>query len=440
VRAPLGRLLALALPALLALGGCATGSVPVVVEPHLAWEIPSDAPRSSAPRLGVAELQDSRSAAARVGARPPLELRFLGVERQGMERTGDDAFDLPVPEAVRDDVVATLARAGTFRSVELVAFDPRTASAWPAAGAPDYVLVGEIEEFAGSQWHSFVVTPFRVGFVRDRWGAPEGRVSIQFELWARGGRVWRGRVATRQESAQGGLGDAVLEALALNDEALAARLDRELRTRSRAPRLLEVRVLDGCSLGADGVRRLLTETSAIFTRESDVALIARPEPWSVPADARDLDALLDAARQVDPPAGGIVLALAPAEGARDFSLGTQRTGLAVPLGAHAVALCPEDGKASVLTAAHELAHLFGAVHVREPASIMNATADFDARFFDPLNRRILNELRERDFSRPLDPAESARLSAIYRGAERTPARVDPADLDSALRALDGRSP
>jgi hypothetical protein len=107
--------------------------------------------------------------------------------------------------------------------VEPVASDPRRRR--PGADAPDYVLLGELEEFAGSQCHSFLVTPFRVGFVRDRWGAPEGRVSVQFELFSRDGRVWRGRVATRQESAQGGLADAVLEALALNDEALAARLD-----------------------------------------------------------------------------------------------------------------------------------------------------------------------------------------------------------------------
>lgn len=436
MRAPGGRLLALAL---LALAACATGSAPVAVAPHLGWEIPSDA-ASAGPRLGVGVLRDARSPAAKLGGRPPLEFRSLGVAREGVERTRDDAFDVPVLEAVREDLIATLARAGTFRAVEPVAFDPRVASAWPAGAAPDYVLVGELEEFAGSQWHSFVVTPIRVGFVRDRWGAPEGRVSVRFELYARSGRVWRARVATRQESAQGGLADAVLEALALNDEALAGRLDAELRPRTRPPRLLEVRVLDGCALGADGVRRLVADTSAVLTREADITLIARPEPWIVPPDAPDLDALLDAARRADPPAGGVVLALAPGESARDFSLGTQRTGLAVPLGAHAVALCPEEGKASVLTAAHELAHLFGAIHVREPASVMNATADFDARFFDPLNRRILNELRERDFTRPLDSGESARLSAIYRAAERHPDEVDPADLDSALRALDGRSP
>lgn len=416
--------------ALLALAACAAGPATAPIDPHLTWAVTRDASHETRPRLGVGVIADLRPAASRAGVRPPLDVFFLGLEREGFERTGDDAFDGPVIQAVRDDLEATLARAGTFADVSAVAFDPRVSGAWPEDTAPDYVLVGELEEFTGSQWHSFRVTPFRVGFVRDRWGAPEGRVAGRFELWSRSGLVWQGRVATRQESTRGGLADAVLEALALNDEALAARLDAELRPGSREERLLEVRVLDACGLGADGVRLLIGRTSAVFTRELDVALVARPQGWTVPADARDLDGILDAARRVAPPPGGVVLALAPAQQVRDFTLATQRTGLADPLGRHAVALCPEEGQVSVLTATHELAHLFGAVHVREPMSIMNPTADFDARFFDPLNRRILRELRARDFDRPLDAAERARLAAIYREG----------DVDGALRNLDDRSP
>jgi hypothetical protein len=317
--------------------------------------------------------------------------------REGIERTGDDAFDGPVLEAVRADLLATLERSCTFSSVESLGFDPSDPRAWPGAGAPDYVLVGELEEFSGSRWHSFLLTPFRFGFVRDRWGAPKARVSVSFELWARTGRAWQARISTRRESTRDDLADAVLEALALNDETLASRLDFELRPRERPPRSLEVRVLDGCALGAEGVGKLIVETSEVFTREFDVALVALPEVFTAPADARDLDALLDAARRIEPPRGGVVLALVPAAQAHDASLVTQRTGLADPLGTHAVALCPTLGEASVLTAAHELAHLFGAVHVVESASIMNPTVEFDARFFDPTNRRILRAARKRRF-------------------------------------------
>jgi hypothetical protein len=409
--------------ALFALAACATGVEPISIAPHLTWRAPRDDGAADRPRLGVGALADARPSQVRVGSRPPLELFLLGVTREGVERTGDDSFDGAVPGAVRGDVIATLARSGTFTSVTETQIDPRVSGGWPSDLALDFVLIGELEEFSGSQWHSFQVTPFRVGLMRDRWGAPEGRVSARFELWSRTGRIWQGRVATRQESTRGGLADAVLEALALNDEVLATRLDAVLRPRTRASRLLEVRVLDACGLGADGVRRLIEQTSAVFAREFDVALVARPEPWTSPSGARNLDALLDAARRVQPPDGGVVLALAPAQQARDFSIGTQRTGLAVPLGAHAVALCPEDGEVSVLTTTHELAHLFGAVHVSEPMSIMNPTSDFDARFFDPLNRRILRELRERNFARPLDAAARARLAAIYREV----------DVDGALR-------
>jgi len=386
--------------ALAALAACATGPGPASIEPHLTWTIASDDGSAGRPRLGLGALTDARPASARVGRRPALELTWTGVVREGTLRSGDDAFDGPVLEAVRADLIATLERSGTFASVASVGFDPSDPRAWPETGAPDYVLVALLEEFSGSQWHSFLVTPFRVGFVRDVRGAPKTRVSASFELWTRTGRAWQGRVSTRRESTQEDLADALLEALALNDERLAARLDVELRPRERSPRLLEVRVLDGCGLGADGVRRLAAKTSEIFTREFDLALVARPEPWSVPGDASDLDALLEAAQGVAPPDGGVVLALAPASHARDASLVTQRTGLAVPLGTHAVALCPSMGEASVLTAAHELAHLFGAVHVEEPASIMSETVEFDARFFDPENRRILRKSRDRDFRRP----------------------------------------
>lgn len=384
----------------IALAACACATVPASIEPHLTWPVERAGAGDPRPRLGVGAFGDARPASARAGQRPPLELGWLGFSREGIERTGDDAFDGPVLEAARADLLATLARSGTFAAVSSVAFDPRAPSDWPQAGAPDYVLTGALEEFAGSQWRSFLLTPFRVGFLRDRYGAPRARVSASFELWTRAGRVWQETVTTLLESDREDLADAVLEALALNDEKLALRLDRSLRPRTPPPRRLEVRVLDACALGPEGVRRLVAETSEVFERECEVELVARPETWSLPADATDLEELLVAAALVEPPPGGVVLALAPAGQLRDFDLATERTGLAVPLGRHAVAVCPEQGEASVLTASHELAHLFGAVHVDDRASIMSPTADFDARFFDPENRRILRAQRERVFADP----------------------------------------
>jgi hypothetical protein len=96
-------------------------------------------------------------------------------------------------------------------------------------------------------------------------------------------------VTTLLESDREDLADAVLEALALNDEKLAMRLDRSLRPRTRPPRRLEVRVLDACALGTEGVRRLVAETSEVFERECEVELVALPEPGR-PVGATDLDA------------------------------------------------------------------------------------------------------------------------------------------------------
>jgi hypothetical protein len=429
--------LALLAAAALALSGCA-GAGTRAFEPHVAWPVSDDAGWATAPRLGVTAFGDERVGTLRRAYRPSLRLHWFELERQGVERTGDASFDRPVADAVRADVIATLQRAGTFAAVTPVAFDPRDPEAWLQPGAPPLVLTGEIEVFEGHQWRSFSVSPVQVGFVRERWGPAEGRVSLRVELWSKSERLFEARISTHHDSPEGDAADAAVEALALAAEKLALRLDARIRApRAQPPRRLELRVLDGCELGDARVRRLVAETSAIFEREAGIVLEATREPWGARPRAGDLDALLAAAQLVAPPPDGVVLGLAPAEQVSELALGSVRTGLSVPLGAHAVALCAGEDEASVLTAAHELAHLFGAVHVRDPASIMHATADFDARFFDPLNRRILRALRGRDFARPLDAADAARLSAIYRGVEASDELVDSRDVDGALSALEG---
>jgi hypothetical protein len=434
------RRLAPFLAAALALSGCASAG-PAAFEPHLAWPVSDDAGWATAPALGVTAFADERPEELRAPYRPELHMRRLGVEREGVERTGDADFARPVAEGVRADVIATLQRAGTFASVTPVDFDPRDPAAWPEHGAPPLVLTGAIEVFEGRQWRSFSVSPLQIGFVRERWGPAEGRVSLKIELWSKAERVWQARVSTRHDSADGSADAAALDALALDAEKLALRLDARLRgRRALPPRKLEVRVLDGCDLGDARVRRLIADTSAIFEREAGVVLVATREEWPQRTHGVSLDALLEEARRFAPPPGGVVLGLAPAQQVQELALRSVRTGLAVPLGAHAVALCTGEDQASVLTASHELAHLFGAVHVRDRASVMAATADFDARLFDPLNRRILRSLRGRDFARPLDAQESAQLAAIYRDAQQTSGLAEPADLRSALRALEGAEP
>jgi hypothetical protein len=425
-----------ALALLFLCAACAATDGPIASDPHLRWAVPAEAAPPGSPTLGVGAIRDARPELFRGGDEPPLEVRFLSVVREGMVTTGDDSFDRPLADATRADVLATLARSGSFASVTEVGFDPRDPSAWPAFVGPDAVLVGELEELSGSQWRSFLVTPFKIGFVRDRWGEPEGRFTARFELWTRTGRSWRGRVRTRADGVDGGAADAALDALARGSELLAARLAAALRPPARPVRAVPLLVLDGCGLGPSAAQRPVDEASAVFLREADLRFEPVYQTWAVPEAARDLDSLLRAARDVAPPRDGAVLAFAT-EQAPQRRLGFAKTGLAEPLGAHVVALCTDEGAPSALTVTHELAHLFGAVHVRERASIMSPTADFQATFFDPLNRRIVRELRLREFGAPLDARTSARLRAIYRALESAPDVVDPADLAAALGALDG---
>jgi hypothetical protein len=423
------------LGAAVALAGCATTPAPLAFEPHLGWDGSDDAAWATAPALGVAPLADERPVELRGGWRPALHYHALGVERAGVERTGDADFDRSVADGVRGELVATLARASVFRSVRAVDFDPRDPAAWPE-DSPPLVLTGTIEQFEGRQWHSFAVSPLRIGLVTESWGPSQGRVSLRIELYARGERIFETRVSTRHDAASGDAPEAVLVALALDAEKIALRLDARLRAeRPLPPRALAVHVLDGCELGDAHSAQLVRDTSAIFEREAGIVLVGSRETWSDRPAGASLDELLEAAARVTPPPGGVVLALAPAQQTHELGLGSVRTGLSQPLGAHAVALCSAPDEVSVLTAAHELAHLFGAVHVRDAFSVMHSTSDFDARFFDPLNRRIVRSQRTRDFTRPLDPARSAQLAAIYREAEGSD-QVDPNELDGALRALD----
>ncbi|HXX48813.1 MAG TPA: hypothetical protein VEN47_11320 [Myxococcota bacterium] len=419
---------------------CASPSAPLEGAPHLSWPVSDDAGWATAPSLGVGRFVDERPEELRSGYRPELHFRALGLAREGTELTADADYDRPVAEAVRGDLLATLRRAGTFAEVGLVSFDPRDPSAWPELGAPALVLIGAIETFEGRQWHSFEMTPFRVGFVSERWGPAQGRVALRVELWSKTERLLELRVATRHESAGGESAEAALQALALTSEKLALRLDTRLRApRAEPPRRLDVRVLDGCELGDARVSRLIGETSAIYEREAGIVLVESNELWLDRPRGTSLDSLLEEVRRFAPPPGGIVLALAPEEQVHESGLTSVRTGLSVPDGAHAVALCSGQDEVSVLTAAHELAHLFGAVHVRDAASIMHSTADFDARFFDPLNRQILRAMRSRDFARPLRSDEAARLAALYHSAQAADL-VDRRDLDSALHALDAPQP
>ena len=67
---------------------------------------------------------DARSRVDRLGSQPPLRLRWYGVTRQGLNRTGDEAFLGDVARAVRDDAIVTLAHTEAFSLVRAVDVDP----------------------------------------------------------------------------------------------------------------------------------------------------------------------------------------------------------------------------------------------------------------------------------------------------------------------------
>jgi len=61
--------------------------------------------------------------------------------------------------------------------------------------------------------------------------------------------------------------------------------------------------------------------------------------------------------------------------------------------------------------------------------------EFDARFFDSLNRRILRATRERPWGEPLPENIRRRVRAIYTAAARFPECCEPESLEAARAAL-----
>jgi hypothetical protein len=244
------------------------------------------------------------------------------------------------------------------------------------------------------------------------------------------GLVFEDRIETLHRSSARTPARAALDAVARSNERLADRLFVRLTPENaRARRTVSVRVADRCGLGRDRVEHLLRETSGVFEREAGVRLQAL---WvsSGGSPVRDLDSALAEACAQEPAPEGALLSLVPLERPDP----KMRFGLSVPLGEHAVVACDERGDVKVTTLAHELGHLFGAVHVSNRSSVMNPVAEFDGRFFDPLNRRILQAGWNRPFGAPLPRAIRKDLHAVYSAALRLDVGIDTKEV-AALRAV-----
>ncbi len=419
---------------------CASTQAPLPILPHLTWATPVERD-PSLPSIGLARFEDTRPIEVRNGSSPGIQFGWFSIRREGDHRTGDAAFAGDLVMGLRRDARETLVRSGDFSDVQTVEFDPLALDEAELAHALssaqlDYALSATLDEFAGVQYQSFSMTPMRVGWIRNRFGPASGRVSVSYRLYDKKGIVWSERINTDHESPDATIVQAALDSMAITNEALAQAVHTLVAAqRPRSMRVIPVRVLDGCDLGRKRAARLIAEVSRVFSREAD--LLFRPEYqiWDPPDAPWHPAPLLDALTQIDPSEGGFVVGLARFGKGQTPGLPDDRYGLSRSFGRHAIARC-ESRKVEPLTVIHEFGHLMGAVHVSDRASVMHPKAVFDARFFDPLNRRILLAIRDREIGRPLSREVINRLGAIYRAASRFPDKVEPRGLELTLNALE----
>ena len=425
-----GRARRLALVLALAPGACAHPADRAALGPHLVAGIPADVP-AGRPRLGVGRFVDARPRSDRIGRRPVLRVRWYGLVRRGERQTGDASFGADLEEGLRSDAAATLARSGAFSEVRLVEARDADASSVAAAQDLDFVLTMRIEELVGIQQEDLLVSFVPIRGFRNRLSDPIGMVRLRYRLHPVRGPLLEDQIETVHRGGGRSPSGAALDAAARANERIAERLFLRLVPEdARVRRSVPVRVVDRCGLGRERVELLVTDTSSALEREAGIRLA--PD-WVRASEDRfsDLEAALAASRDEAPPPGAFVLSLVRLEdGAREH-----RSGLSDPLGEHAVATCDTRGDVRVVTLAHEVGHLFGAVHVGDRGSVMHAVAEFDARFFDPLNRRILRAAWNRPFGAPLPHATRAELEALYRGALETEGGIDREEVGVLLAGL-----
>ncbi|MBI2956592.1 MAG: tetratricopeptide repeat protein [Acidobacteria bacterium] len=106
-------------------------------------------------------------------------------------------------------------------------------------------------------------------------------------------------------------------------------------------------------------------------------------------------------------------------------------GIAFPLGDRAVVRRHDGKKETRHTFLHEIAHLFGGVHVKEESILQTGSRQTNF-VLDPFNQRVFEMTRSRDFNRALPDLTREEIEALVALYRQAPLR-DERDFDTNIR-------
>lgn len=196
----------------------------------------------------------------------------------------------------------------------------------------------------------------------------------------------------------------------------------EVTASPRSPRSLSLGLWGDSRVRADPLwrdkaRAVVAHAQTFFAPLAIQLEVVDVANWDAAGKGAALDDLLQQLEQQPKGRADVIVGLVgdavPLQPGPVESLGRTRF-----LGGDAIVARWDDPKRCGVVLAHELAHLFGAVHVADTTSLLHSTFHADARHIDSQSEAVIDAARNRRFDREAAPLAAEEASKVLRALEQ----------------------